>query len=144
MRPGSTFLENLNSVDETPGTAISFTSIYSLTDEQVQPAFPEPTARIEGASNVLLQDVCPGRPAGHVTLITDAVVYEIILDTLTADGPADPGRLPEDVCLGTTAPGMDPVEVVDANVRSYALAILAVSTAEQVSDEPAPAPYTGE
>ncbi|MGH2767965.1 MAG: esterase/lipase family protein, partial [Actinomycetota bacterium] len=65
MRQGSAFIAALNAGDETPGK-IDYTSVYSLTDELVYPAAPQPTAALEGASNILVQDLCPGRPVEHV------------------------------------------------------------------------------
>ena len=45
MKAGSQFLNTLNATDETPGS-VSYTSIYTATDELVQPAgFPAPPRR---------------------------------------------------------------------------------------------------
>ena len=64
MRPGSAFLAALNAGDETPGE-VSYTSLFSLTDVVVPQLPPPPTSALAGAANVLLQDVCPGRPVDH-------------------------------------------------------------------------------
>ena len=57
MRPRRTSSPRSNSRDETPGTiaaAPSYTALYSLTDELVQPSAPTPTAALDGASNILV------------------------------------------------------------------------------------------
>jgi hypothetical protein len=56
MCTDSNFLAALNRGDETPGP-IDYTSIYSKTDELVQPVG---THDVEGGTNILLQDLCPG------------------------------------------------------------------------------------
>ncbi len=65
MRPGSTFLTNLNSVDETPGTA-RYATWWTPCDQVTTP--PE-SVMLEGASNT--QTAC----LGHSDLYTDAAVY---------------------------------------------------------------------
>src|SRR5205085_3391738 len=92
QRRESQFLEALNAGDETPGD-ISYTSIYSLTDEIVPELPPPSTSMLEGARNILLQDVCPGRPADHFSILWDAVGEALVIDALDHPGPADPARL---------------------------------------------------
>lgn len=107
MSTRSDFIAALNAGDETPG-AISYTSIYSLDDEVVQPAAPEPTAALDGASNILVQDLCPGRRVGHLGLAYDAAVYEMVIDALTHPGPADPSRFEPLTCASIWFDGVDP------------------------------------
>lgn len=97
--PGSNFTKAVNSVDETPGD-ISYTSIYTQFDELVQPASPIPTAALDWkqnnpkVSNILIQDVCPGRFVDHVTIgLTDRVSFELALDAISNPGPASIERL---------------------------------------------------
>lgn len=106
MKPGSAFITALNAGDETPGE-VSYTSLYSLTDELVQPAVPAPTAALDGARNILLQDVCPGRPVEHAAFAADAAVYALVLDALTHPGPADPGRAGTAACAQLFFDGVD-------------------------------------
>ncbi|HEV3363799.1 MAG TPA: lipase [Acidimicrobiia bacterium] len=111
MKPGSRFLKALNSGDETPGD-ISYTSVYSRTDQFVWYADGpnEPwteSAKIDGASNIAIQDVCPGRPVEHVQAIYDAAMYAVIMDALTHDGPADADRIDKAVCAQGAMPGVD-------------------------------------
>ena len=61
-RKGSDLLRAINAQpDETPGD-VSYTTVRSATDETVQPQTGKhPTSALKGATNVLIQDVCPGR-----------------------------------------------------------------------------------
>lgn len=118
MNTGSAFLAALNREDETPGD-VDYTSIYSLNDELVQPVLPEPTAALDGASNVLVQDVCPARPVHHGNEPIDAVVFALVLDALTEDGGADPARVDTATCLETFLPGLTPEDEVAAQLLLY-------------------------
>lgn len=69
MRPNSTFLNNLNAGDETPG-AVSYSTFWSSCDEVISP----PTSTIlSGAANT--QVAC----MGHSDLRTEASVYTGVL-----------------------------------------------------------------
>jgi hypothetical protein len=105
MRTTSKFMAALNAGDETPG-AVSYTSLYSQTDELVQPSI---TARLDGASNIAIQDVCPGRPVEHASMAADAAVYALVIDAFTHAGPADPSRFNPAVCGQGTFLGVDPL-----------------------------------
>jgi triacylglycerol lipase len=99
MMPGSNFLDALNRTDETPG-AISYTSDYTQFDELVE---PNSTSMLQGASNILIQDICPGRPDDHIALSwSDAVGYAIAVDAFSHPGPADPARIDRAVCMKTS------------------------------------------
>ncbi|MBI2169653.1 MAG: lipase [Actinobacteria bacterium] len=109
MRPGSSYLTALNADDETPGE-ISYTSIYTLTDELVQPQAPVSTSAIDGASNVLIQDLCPGRPVDHAFLMSDHAVHDVVIDALTNPGPASLSRIdPVKACAGVFFDGVNPL-----------------------------------
>lgn len=93
--PDSNFVAAVNSVDETPGD-IDYTNLYTLFDELVQPAAPVPTAALDfgqgnpRVSNILLQDVCPGYFAEHVSIgTTDTLAFMLALDAISNPGPAD-------------------------------------------------------
>jgi triacylglycerol lipase len=107
MRAGSMFLTSLNLAAEVP-EGVSVTSIYSATDEFVQPATgPKATAALKGASNVMLQSICPTRPVDHGAILSDATTYALIVDALRSRGPADPTRVPSSVCAQPSAPDVD-------------------------------------
>lgn len=123
--PGSRFVAAVNRDDETPGE-ISYTSLYSgFYDELVGPVTPVPTAALDfgldnpKVANVLLQDVCPGRFVDHLTIgTTDRLAFELTIDAITHDGPANVERaggsalcglapfLPEELVGPQTVQGM--------------------------------------
>jgi len=96
LSPGSSFLEELNSGDETPGNADYF-SVWTGLDQTVTPA---ESAVLEGAINVRLQDVCPDANTEHGDLVTDSLALGLVGEALS-------GRLDEppstDDCARLTA-----------------------------------------
>lgn len=140
MKSGSNYLAALNSVDETPGP-IDYTSIYSATDELVQPITSPPLA---GGTNIMVQDVCAGRPILHFGHVYDAVVHALVIDAFTHPGPADLTRLPADVCTRTWMPGTTDTDVVAGNVMGYGNAYLAFGAYPPSESEPGLKPYTQE
>lgn len=91
----SQFIAALNADDETPGD-VDYTSLYTLFDELVQPAAPVATAGLDReqsnphVTNLLLQDLCPGRLVDHLTIgLTDRLAFELALDAISNPGPAD-------------------------------------------------------
>jgi triacylglycerol lipase len=101
MRPESNFITALNDGDETLGD-VSYTNIFTTNDELV---IPHTSSRLRGASNVLIQDVCRGRPIDHFLMAGDAVTWELTIDALTNEGSADPERLRGLTCLKLALPG---------------------------------------
>src|SRR5581483_6477162 len=102
MRPDSQFLKALNTGGETLGD-IAYTSVYSRTDQFVwrTDGMKEPwteSATINGASNIAIQDICPGRYVEHIQATYDAAVFAVIMDALTHDGGADASRIDRSVC----------------------------------------------
>jgi triacylglycerol esterase/lipase EstA (alpha/beta hydrolase family) len=118
---GSQLLAALNDGDETPGE-IAYTSIYSHTDWVIQPSLPEATAALEGAANIAVQDVCAGHVVDHIQAAFDAVVYALVVDALSHDGPADPARIDAMVCAEAAMPLVDPVTGWQRTAELYALA----------------------
>ena len=112
MRMESKFMGALNSGDETPGD-VSYTSVYTLTDELVQ---PYSTAELEGGTNITVQDVCPGRVVEHIEMVFDAATYGLVVDALSHPGPADKTRFDESLCLQRTMPGVTPADLVAGEV----------------------------
>lgn len=94
---GSNFLAALNARPLPTGPA--YTSIATQFDEFIT---PQPQAsRREGATNILLQDICPGRLVEHFSILADNVVYELVLDAINNPGsPANPNNLPDGICAG--------------------------------------------
>lgn len=112
MRQGSDYINALNAGDPTPD-GVDVTSLYTLTDELVQPQLPTSTSALEGASNIPLQSLCPGRPVDHVTISTgDAVGFALTVDALEHEGPADPGRFEVTTCLQPFIPTTNPLDLL--------------------------------
>ncbi|MGH9008309.1 MAG: esterase/lipase family protein [Acidimicrobiia bacterium] len=144
MKPGSKFLAALNAGDETPGD-VSYTSVYSRTDQFVwlMGAGGDPwteSSQLEGASNIAIQDICPGRFGEHFQALYDAVYFAVISDALANRGPADPARVDRAVCLQGAMPGVD---MGEAAVKSVGLhQDLYTRTGEHhVTSEPSLAAY---
>jgi hypothetical protein len=136
MGRGSRFLTALNRGDETPGRG-DHTVIYSQSDELVQPF---QTSALQGASNVLIQDVCPGRVVQHGQIVGDPVAFRVTLDALSNPGPGDPARAgAAEACTELNIPGGgDPVS---GNFRLYSNAAAAIGEYPVVTEEPALKPY---
>jgi len=120
MRSDSAFLRALNRGRETP-RGVPFTSIWSATDQFVTP--PRAKASIRGASNVGLQQLCPGRYVDHNSAVFDAVSFAVAIDSLDHDGPAQPSRIDRSVCAQDTMPGVTRAEA-NAKLQEYTPEIL--------------------
>lgn len=77
--PGSDLLDALNDGDETPRGPL-WLSLWTVQDETVTP--PD-SARLDGAVDVELQQVCPGLQVTHSDLPRDATVTRVVLAALT-------------------------------------------------------------
>jgi hypothetical protein len=112
----SNFIRALNSDAET-FRGISYTEIYTHTDEVVEPATgPNPTAALYTGrgmiTNVATQQICPNDRYEHLTIGTiDPVAYALAVDALTHPGPADPARIPRSVCSQLYMPGVNPLDL---------------------------------
>jgi hypothetical protein len=137
MKTTSRFMAALNSVDETPGE-ISYTAVGSVFDELVE---PPSTTQVAGGSNILVQDLCPGRPVHHVGQNEDAVVFWIVMDAIDHEGPADVARFDQSACLDAFMPGVTPFDAVAGNLTVYGNGFKAFGEAEQTEEEPPLAPY---
>jgi triacylglycerol esterase/lipase EstA (alpha/beta hydrolase family) len=84
--PGSAFLTRLNAGDETPAGP-RWISVWSTSDRVASP--PE-TARLEGALDVTVQEVCPRRRTTHGELPGDPVVLALLRSALGAGQPRVP------------------------------------------------------
>ncbi|MEV7396761.1 lipase [Aeromicrobium sp. NPDC092404] len=109
------FIKALNSRAET-FKGISYTQIYTRTDEVVQPTSSSALTTGEGAiTNVATQDVCPLNLYEHLMVGTiDATAYGLAMDALNHAGPAKPSRISPSVCLQLYQPGVNPL-----NVQTY-------------------------
>ncbi len=130
----SPFIQALNSGAETfPG--ISYTDIYTLEDEVVQPNLDDHgSSSLHGGggaiTNVSVQSVCPLHVADHLLIGTaDPVAYALVLDALEHAGPAEPGRISRSVCAALFQPGVDPLTFATdfAGLGTYVARTLALT-----------------
>jgi triacylglycerol esterase/lipase EstA (alpha/beta hydrolase family) len=90
LTPGSPLLDRLNAADETPAGP-RWESIWTTGDELVTPA---DSARLTGAVDVAVQDVCRGRQVTHGQLPTDPAVQQLVLEALGTEPPHRPAGCP--------------------------------------------------
>ena len=132
-RIGSSFLAALNRGDETPGR-VSYTTVFSQNDDLVQP-FTSPPLR--GASNVMIQDMCPGRPVEHLGTVSDAIAFAAVVDALTHPGPARPSRFfGMAQCADTYMRGVTPASAAAGAGLAYSNAGLAIQAYPKAPSEP--------
>ncbi len=108
---GSQFLTALNEGDESPGE-IDYTSIYSRGDAAISPQLPGSVSEIDGAVNVPIDSLCPGRFPDHVQVLSDAVAYAATTDTFAQDGPFDPAAFDRGACTSLLVSGVTPAEAL--------------------------------
>lgn len=84
--PDSDLLRRLNAGDETPGGP-RWATIRSSTDEVVTPVT---SAALDGALNLVVQDVCPGARVGHGDLPGNPVVLAALTSVLGTGPPTAP------------------------------------------------------
>ena len=88
--PGSDLLEQLNDGDETPDGP-QWLALWTTQDEVVTP--PD-SARLEGAVNLALQDLCPGVQVTHGELPTAPVVQALVLQAVSTQELTPPTACP--------------------------------------------------
>jgi len=84
--PGSSLLDRLNDGDETPDGP-QWLAVWTSQDETVTP--PE-SARLDGAVNVVVQEVCAGLSVPHGALPTTPLVRGLVLQALSTQDIAEP------------------------------------------------------
>jgi triacylglycerol esterase/lipase EstA (alpha/beta hydrolase family) len=141
QRSDARFIAALNSIKETfPG--ISYTEIYSDTDEVVFPNFgPRASSSVHGGggqiTNVAVQSICPNDTSDHLAMGTyDPVGWALALDALTHRGPADPARISRSVCATPLMPGVDPLTFPADYAAFGAFIASSVAHAPEASAEP--------
>ena len=132
QRRASRYTAAINLRSDPPGP--SYTSIYTQFDLVASPSTE--TAPLNGASNILIQDLCPLRPVDHVNLLGDAVTFRLVIDALTNPGPADPNRAPVN-CTEVYMPGAD-VTAIPGAAASFLGAIAATPLDPNNTDQEPP------
>jgi len=78
MTPGSDFLQELNSIDETPGDDILYTSIRAFIDQSID---PDRSAILDGARNVRVWSCI-----GHQALFLHCDTLDLLIEGLEGGG----------------------------------------------------------
>jgi triacylglycerol lipase len=86
LAAGSRFLARLNAGDETP-PGPDYTSVWTQRDQVVT---PPASARLRGAVNVRVQDVCADAAFGHSGLVRDPLALGLVVRAVEGDLPATP------------------------------------------------------
>lgn len=139
---GSHLLKALNRQPlEAPGPT-AWTTVRSSADEAVQPQTGRhPTSALKGASNILIQAVCPGRTTDHIGTAVDSVTFAAFVDAIKHRGPAKASRLPADVCSHPYAPGLDEATTAAFLSGSGGLVAAQEASVPRVPAEPKLRPY---
>lgn len=87
--PGSDLLRRLNAGDETP-RGPAWVTVRSATDEVVTPV---DSAMLDGAVNLLVQDLCPGSTTDHGQLPDAPATLAVLTSALGAAPPAAPASV---------------------------------------------------
>lgn len=83
---GSDFLTALNAGGDTvPG--VRYTTIATRYDEMIQP-YTNIALRDPGATNILIQDLCPQDMTGHMNMVYDEFTIGLVMGALDANVPA--------------------------------------------------------
>lgn len=147
QRYESNFIQAMNSGGETfPG--IDYTVAWTDYDQFLTAPGKliggEPT-RIDGATNIRIQDICPGNTNDHVAIgVYDPVAYAIMIDALTHRGPADPARIDRAVCGQVLPPHVDPVMFPANYAKVWSEIGTQLALSPKVAAEPALKPYAQE
>lgn len=86
LLPGSDLLRRLNAGDETP-RGPAWVTVRSTADEVVTPV---ESAELDGALNLLVQDVCPGSTTDHGQLPDAPATTAVLTSVLGSAAPAAP------------------------------------------------------
>lgn len=81
LRPSSTYLRRLNDGDETPD-GVTWVTLRTAEDTTVTPV---DSAELDGAVNVLVQDVCEGAEVDHGSISRDPLALGLVILALRGD-----------------------------------------------------------
>jgi hypothetical protein len=73
--------------DTRPG--VLYTTIISKNDEIVTP-YTQQLLEGDAVTNIVLQDLYPGLPAGHLGVVLSPQVWSVVLDALASNPQANP------------------------------------------------------
>jgi hypothetical protein len=89
MAPGSGLLAELNRGDENPAGARGSSCIWTAS---TRPWSPRQRPRLDGATNIRVQDVCPSARLGHGDLITSPLALGLVVEAVGGRLPSTRGR----------------------------------------------------
>lgn len=135
--------------DDGDSAYVPTTTFYSaFLDEIVQPqsgtgasAFLK-DARGVGVTNIEVQSICPGQPAGglytHESMLLNPLTYALIVDALTHDGPGNLDRIDKTtVCQQVFAPGITLEDAIATESLIVIAGVLLLTYPSKLHDEPA-------
>lgn len=144
----SKFVQTLRGPDNNPGEGsrsyVTTTTVYSATDEIVQPQIGNSASGFlpEGlapTSNTFLQSACLGLLAGgivsHEGVLYNGVAYALLLDALRHDGPGKFDRV-KDSCANFVAPGLTLQDVINTEAILLLIAYNIATFNPKVATEP--------
>lgn len=138
---GSALMRALNAGPETwPG--ISYTQVYSRTDEVVVPNFgAAASSRLKTGggliSNIAVQSICPLDVSEHLVMgTTDPVAYAVVMDALTHAGPAKASRILRATCGQIVMPAVSMTSLLFNEARVASEVVTSIATAPLLFHEP--------
>jgi pimeloyl-ACP methyl ester carboxylesterase len=146
QQTGSRFLATLNEGAET-FAGISYTEVFTLTDEVVVPNLPPAASSSlhtgDGLiSNIPVQSICPAHLADHLSMGSiDPVAWAVVVDAIDHSGPARASRIDPWICTQALMPGVNPLTLPLNEARFNGEVARTLATFPHVSAEPATAPY---
>lgn len=131
------------------------TSVYSTTDEIVQPMSGDKASAIlydtrdMGVTNNHLQTICPGKPAGgvylHEGVLYNPLAWALAVDALNHDGPGDVSRIDVDtVCEQFLAPQLQLDDMIGTEGLLLVALVELLAYVPKVVDEPPIAKYASQ
>ena len=128
---GSHLLKALDAKSADAPGPTAWTTVRSPTDEVVHPQTGKhPSSALPGATNILIQRVCPGRKVTHIGTAVDSVTFAAFVDAITHAGPAKVSRLPKNVCSHPYASGLSVAST------TALLSAATTLTTTQISEQP--------
>jgi hypothetical protein len=70
-------------------SGVLYTTIASTNDEVVTP-YTQQALNGPDVTNIVIQDLCPGLPVGHLGVVLSPQVWSVVLDALAANPQANP------------------------------------------------------
>lgn len=132
MKPTSQFLSVLGTGDQELGP-FAYTNLYSETDTTAVP----PTSEMDGATNISVQQLCPGRKVAHADMVFDAAAWALVLDALSHSAAANAADIDPSVCSGAWLPGLNDSQVSQLDQSGSVLFVTSYLLGQPLKAEPA-------